>query len=200
VKSLLFQTLAVLVLSAGACSHSHDTPDLSPYLGISGKKILVTTNAYTPGIDFAGPAAADSLCGADPGIPISSVFKAFLSDGATRVATTSGNCSSGCTGRADWVLGANTTYLNASGANIFTTDANAIFVFGQMGTNFGGAGSTPWTGLVSDWTSAASNCTGWTSQATNGTTGNDMRIDAGAIYFNTSQSCGVAERLICVQQ
>ena len=77
----------------------------------------------------SGITGADSLCGADPQCPAGKVCKAIISDNDTRVACALSEsgvplCGSGYA--KDWVLTADTDYVNTSGVFLGTTNDAGI--------------------------------------------------------------------------
>lgn len=116
----------------------------------------------------SGITGADSLCGADPQCPAGKVCKAIISDNDTRIAcilSESGVplCGNGYT--KDWVLSADTNYVNTSGVFLGTTNGAGIFNFAvgfQFTTPLSSSGKQ-WTGLTSGWTSDnKGTCEKWT--------------------------------------
>ncbi|MEQ9364082.1 MAG: DUF1554 domain-containing protein, partial [Leptospirales bacterium] len=143
---------------------------------------------------------ADRHCMADSARPFQSrSYAALLSDGLSRVATTSPNCQAGCTGQLDWPLRAYTDYVLPDGRLFFTTGAAPLFVFGRLPAQLTTlTGATHWTGLQSDWTPAG-NCQQWTNNAAlTGRTGSSTAID-NAWLTDSEQNCGLGARYICVQ-
>ena len=125
--------------------------------------------AKKAGLDAtSGITGADSLCGADPQCPAGKVCKAIISDNDTRIAcilSESGVplCGNGYT--KDWVLSADTDYVNTSGVFLGTTNGVGIFNFAvgfQFTTPLSSSGKQ-WTGLTKGWTSDnKGTCEKWT--------------------------------------
>ena len=82
---------------------------------------------------------------------------------------------------------------------IFTTNANGVFVFGNLTNSMGGPGST-WTELSADWTTNSNNCSDWTSSAAGaGIRAFGNSTTAQAIEANTA-GCSSSFKIYCVEQ
>ena len=196
----LFLILILLTLMAfftyTACNPTVDLSGTSSTTG-SGttKRIFVTANTFNG--SFGSVAAADTLCGVDANKPGAGTYKAMIVDtGGTRTASVSPNVGDG---QGNWVLAANTTYIRTDGTVIFTTNANALFVFGTMTNAISTAFFNVWTGLNSDWTTAANTCTDWTSAVSNGNSGWANYTDNQSMIAGTN-ACGGSFALYCVEQ
>jgi hypothetical protein len=177
-----------------------------------GKLIFVTA---APGNEVSGAvgiSGADAACASDSNAPDFSTFKAMLVDGASRVACTSSDCSGGVAEHTDWVLTANTPYVNIAGGALATTDANGLFGNTFSSTIYVGTNDEPpaWTGLNLDWTTSSDNCAGWTSTSGSGEGGYPKFIiptppDTGnntpAYAFSSNTfSCTGSFPVYCVEQ
>jgi hypothetical protein len=145
---------------------------------------------------IGGSAGADALC---PG-----GFKALIAS-TDRVACTSTNCTvGGNSEHLNWVLKPNTKYVRSDGTEVFTTNANAIFVFGTavngITTVALADGAVAWTGMNSIWQTAQT-CNGWTTNIIPnlGTTGNDD-INSVSMIATLNNMCNAAQLIICVEQ
>ncbi|MCC5815872.1 MAG: DUF1554 domain-containing protein [Leptospira sp.] len=172
------------------------------------KRIFVSATRYTG--DLGGISGADAKCAGDTNKPTTGTYKAFIVDGAgTRRACTTANCSGGTGEHIDWVLKPNTSYVRAVGTTaLFVTNSNGIF------TDDLSNGISPdtttyiyWTGLNTDFTSAAAHCVNWG----NGTgTAIGRRGDGSSVAKSSAISSGIVEcdeagmlaqpRLVCVEQ
>lgn len=151
--------------------------------------------------NFGGVSSADQECNASP--PFAGTYKALLVDGTTRVACTSAACATnGAAEGVDWALAPSTQYVRADGTTVIgTTNAAAVFAF-PLSNSLGTSGISYWTGLASDWTTSADNCTGWT--ATSGvfaTEGLADQVDDQSLD-GVSESCAslAGAFFACVQQ
>ncbi len=208
-----------LSVSFGAASSTDLTingitpPAITPAQNLDDDKVVWTTNANSGtglrGNFNAGLGVADTFCndGTDLNKPNGYfdgvTYKALLVDSGTRVATTSGTDG---TGQLNWVLTANTSYYLGTGGSppytslVFTTNSYGTFTFGTLTTAFSGSG-TFWTGLNTDWTTNADNCSNWT----NDTAGFNGRYGVGGAtgatsISSTTDTCATQRQLICVQQ
>jgi len=125
--------------------------------------------------------------------------------GDARVASVSPNKGDG---QVDWVLAPNTSYNNAEGALVWTTDDSAL-----LGVSDGtptslispiyGSFRTARTGMETDWTTAEDDCNGWTLRNNTGSEPygrSDGSSDASFLKYTTG-CCGCAgHRFICVEQ
>ena len=183
-------------------------PGVCPANNTDNDKLIWITSTPKRGNFNAGLGVADMDCndGADPNMPAdigTATYKALLVDTTTRRATTSGTDA---TGQLNWVLQPNTEYYLKTGGNpyttaVLTTDANALFSFGSLSTALSGGADSFWTGLNSDWTTAANHCAEWTNDTAGfiGQYGNGGTTGASAISAGNS-SCADTRKLICVQQ
>jgi hypothetical protein len=144
---------------------------LAAFANLSFRVSPVNGFAYRIG---RGPSVAGDrggIAGADAGCDPTGTGKrkAFLL-ATTRYPCVTANCAGTETGPVDWVMKPNTTYVNAAGALLFTTDAtHPIFVGWPMpniffagGLNFAWGGSNN----VSDWLlNPTANCSDWTTSS-----------------------------------
>lgn len=168
----------------------------------SGLLYIFVTNTLYDG-NLGGVAGADARCNSDSAKPIpTATYKALLVDGATRIACTSGGCSTGSTEHTDWVLKPNQSYYNVAGDVIAATDVNGLFPNNLTNSIKPLSSNYSWTGLFIDWTTHSSHCNGWTDN-TNSSYGaagkHDKTINNGS--FNDSAiQCDSTVPLYCVQQ
>lgn len=144
-----------------------------------------------------GISGADARCMADGNKPTSGVYKALLSDGATRIATVTPNVGDG---QAGWVLYASTQYRRPDGQVIMTTDSAKIFVFGALSNIIVGTG-TYHTGMNSGW-NAGVHCAAWTDNTNMNSTRYGTSNATGSTAISLTQTtCDAATRgLYCAQQ
>ncbi len=189
--------LAFLLISCGKNSGLPIGSGLSVESG--GNKTVYLTTALLGG--FGGVAGADSRCMSDDNYPGSGTYRALLA-GSTRRACSTANCSGGASENLDWVLQPNTDYYrNSDNVLIGTTNAAGIFAF-PLTNSLSGAFDFYWTGMASDWTSTANNCSNWTN-STSGVTGNIGRGNATStlsINLNTATCDFTNTYLLCVEQ
>ena len=170
-----------------------------------GGRYFFITATTTPG-NFGDIPGADALCNADAHKPNGSTYKAFVVDGASRVACTTANCAGGTTGQVDWVLLPSSTYIRADGVTtIGTTDTNGLFPLPLTNPYLLAENASPstqvWTGLNTDWTTSPyGTCTNW--GAISGL-GNYARVDistTASILDGGTASCSANAFLACVEQ
>ncbi|WP_241686792.1 DUF1554 domain-containing protein [Leptospira stimsonii] len=152
----------------------------------------------------AGIAGLDANCAADVNKPSGGgTYKALVSDGTNRRACTTANCGTGTGESIDWVLKPNKQYVRSNGTTVIgTTTANGVFSFpltnGFQATINGTNGI--WTGLNTNWTSSASDCTDWsTTIATNASFGVHDDTSNAALSVGTA-GCSNAAKVVCVEQ
>ncbi|ASV10480.1 hypothetical protein B2G51_00190 [Leptospira santarosai] len=179
--------------------HSHSSnQSLIPSSGLYVFVSSYTNNASVPPLshngNFGGIAGADAYCNSH--IPTSLTgtgsYKAMLVDGKNRVATTVGQTSS--TGQKDWVFEKNTSYYRADGNLVFTTNDAGLFDFsnGSLTHPFAGVfylyDFGIWTGLQSNWKTAASTqlCSSASQPWTSGSS--SVRGSIGYANYNSSAS------------
>ncbi len=126
-------------------------------LSIMNPKILVTPDGIVTNGNLGGVAGADGICESVFGVG----YKAMLSDGNTRIACSSSECVDGPS--SNWIMSANTTYVNSENLKIFSTNESKIFIFGEITNPIDGLIDYSWTGLDADWQSSNANCNGWTT-------------------------------------
>ena len=150
--------------------------------------------------DGSGFAEADTFCQNDSARPTTGTYRALLVGNAAPARRASLTANLG-NNRLDWVLKPLTEYYRSDGTTrIFTTNANAIFVFGTLDASMDIPGNQAYTGLQNDWTTHADNCQSWSAGAPqSGRRGlvnvnNSMAIDQG------SNGCSAPRYIICVEQ
>ncbi|QDK22091.1 endostatin-like outer membrane lipoprotein LenF [Leptospira weilii] len=180
--------------------------------------------------NFGGISEADAFCQSNipsnipSNTPRSGIYKAMLTDGVNRVATTVGPNSKN--GQVNWVFQPNQKYLRAEdGAIVMTTNSSGMFDFAsgaKLENPFTQiAASGQWTGLNSDWTTWKSEgvpvaCDSWNSStaALYGSFGSSTRTDSdilaakistGEIFTANCASVGSDNGpykfgLVCVEQ
>ena len=171
------------------------------------------TNGISTLGNLGGIAGADALCNNATNKPTAGTYKAFLT-GATRRACSTANCSGGVGENLDWVLQPNTAYfisLQTTLATIsintclvsFTTNAAGIFT--SMPNQYNPNSVRFSTGLNTDWTNSANNCTDWTS-ASNASFRAIGEINAfnAANFYSSSTSTFRCDNgnlvLLCIEQ
>ena len=220
IASLLISVLLALG-SASHCSEAFpelDGGDLIIYSLVNGdnrKFIFATQSTYNGdlrGTQATGVAGADAICVTEKNANFSSLpgagseYKALLVS-ADRRACSSANCTtSGAAEHLDWVLAANTEYLNPDSQTIFTTNSNGVINLGTTPlTRSFPVSSDYWTGVATagDWTTGFDTCSNW-SDPTAGSDG--MRGTQGATNttalgdFAKLDSCDTPYRFLCVRQ
>jgi hypothetical protein len=101
-------------------------------------------------------------------------------------------------------MAAHTTYVNRSVVVLGTTNLSGIFLEAPAAIIDPTNGHNPsMTGMNADWTTAATNCTGWTSNgaAVNATGGNTIAVPTSTSWYSGSTAtCSVNNGYICVEQ
>ncbi|WP_246836959.1 DUF1554 domain-containing protein [Leptospira meyeri] len=153
----------------------------------------------------AGIAGLDANCAADSRKPSNGrTFKALVSDGTNRRACTNANCSTGTGEHIDWVLKPSKEYRRIDGTTVIgTTTANGVFSFpltNVFQTAITGTNSIV-TGLNTDWTSNANDCSNWTTNAGGTSTSFAVHDDlTSATIFAGTQACNNVSKVVCVEQ
>ena len=143
---------------------------------------------------------ADALCAADSNKPASGTYKAMIVDGANRVACTTANCGTGTGEHTDWVFYSDTEYRRTDETTVIgTTDSNGLLNF-NLTNSFGGFALNHFTGLDTDWTGHANNCSSWTATGVNGRVGNQQGATTLAISSMNSACTDASRRLVCIEQ
>lgn len=183
-------------------------PNACPVNNTDNDRLIYITDSLTVGNYNSGMTAADTFCndGAETNKPSdigAATFKALLADNSTRRATTTGTDA---TGQLAWVLQPSTEYYLKTGSapytnRIFTTNSFGFFSFGSLTTALGSPAGDLWTGLNANWTTAADNCSNWTSDSpgVNGRFGVTGATNSTSIS-SAIGACNTSKRLICVQQ
>lgn len=172
---------------------------------VCGKVIFISTTTFDGafGVISVQP-TGDHQCDIDAGNPDSTKSYKVLMASNVRTACTTANCSGGVSEHVDWVLTPNTTYVRPDDTIIFTTNDDGIFDFaGSFINSFdGGAQMELWTGLNTNWTTAADNCVDWSSalNTDDGQIGYSDATDDDAISVTTSACDTATLHLICVEQ
>ncbi len=160
------------------------------------KRIFRTTTTTTGAIGSI--TAADAICAADASKPTTGTYKALLVDGVSRIASTTANSG---VGQVDWVLAASTVYYRTDCTTvIFATNSVKLFVFGTATNSIDATANTYYTGLATDWTTSANDCTNWTVTGTNGMFGIGNSTSNTMIAPGAAAACTTARSLLCVEQ
>ncbi|MEI6092841.1 MAG: DUF1554 domain-containing protein, partial [bacterium] len=187
-------------------------------------KMFVTTSTWNGQLGQGGSpitlAAIDALCMADSNKPAGgATYKAMFTTttaGQTRVACTTGSCSTGATENTNWVMKPNRNYYRADGTTLIgTTNSGGVFPLdsGQALSNSISSGaSVYWTGfsgynVLGSWvTHPTYTCSNWTSAITGvgteghgeGTTG--IANNGTGVLYAWQQFCDQLLHLVCVEQ
>jgi Protein of unknown function (DUF1554) len=179
--------------------------------------IFVTESSYTGNLESGnygvvesnGIAGADALCQiastTESGAP-SGTYKAMIVDGINRVACTSANCSSatGTSENVNWVLSPNTSYTNIHQSILFTTESTGIYTFGSLQDFLSISGADAWTGLSTNWQTAATTCNLWSigTAVSAGIIGKSLFTTSGLLHYSNISCSGTSMTtgLYCVQQ
>ena len=149
-----------------------------------------------------GVIAADAICqSVANSYQYPGTYKAIISDGLSRIACTSANCSKGGNSEhKNWVLSANTSYYNGSLSNlIMTTNSTELGNFkGQFPQSPLGY-TTAWTGLNSNWTTGET-CSGWTTTDTSKQGNIGDPSGPNPLIRDYSVNCQTVAGFYCVQQ
>ena len=164
------------------------------------KQLFVAGGGKLSG-NLGGIAGADATCQAGRPAGVASA-KAVLSDGNSRVACTSANCSGGgASENKDWALSPNTPYATTGGASVGVTNSAGIFTFPLQGPTV----QSLWiSGFETDWTSASASwlCNGWTMAMgpNNMHVGNAGRTDTSFLYFGNTGCWLALWNILCAEQ
>ncbi|EMY76831.1 PF07588 family protein [Leptospira weilii serovar Ranarum str. ICFT] len=207
-------------LQSGQSLQSAFPQGMTPYIFTTSSSGVVHNG------NFGGVTEADAFCQnhIPSSVPSTGIYKAMITDGVARVATTVGPNSTD--GQVNWVFQPNQQYQRAEdGAIVMTTNSSGMFDFAngaRLENPFTQiAASGQWTGLNSDWTVWKSGglpitCTSWNSSALNlfgsfgSSTGTDSDILAAKASTggNFTTSCSSTRTaygpynlgLVCVEQ
>ncbi|WP_411821953.1 DUF1554 domain-containing protein [Leptospira sp. 'Mane'] len=203
------------VVSTDLALNDFQPPDNCPMNNTDNDKIIFVTNqSFNPNFNDSNNdlTEQDGFCTTDTNKPAWGTYKALISNTVSRVATTTGTDT---TGQNAWVLAASKGYYLTTGFSapytnrVFTTNANKLFSFGSLTTAL--PAGTYWTGLNTNWTTAANNCVNWSNNDPTDPTpaGGIYETTYGSGSSTTSSSIngGVSNcltttlrKLICVQQ
>jgi|JI9StandDraft_2_1071091.scaffolds.fasta_scaffold06041_5 hypothetical protein len=166
----------------------------------ANKRIFVTSAGYLPGVHFNSPATADTLCNSDAGKPPGGgLFKAMVA-GIGRTACLLPFCPGGGTEHTNWIFLPNTTYYQVDGVTVVaTTNANGLMpaTFVNQAT----PNAKYWTGLNTDWTTSAFNCTNWNGVGNSSCGGQNPNTSVNNFTdIWGGVTCGAAQQLLCIQQ
>jgi hypothetical protein len=162
---------------------------------------------------MGGVIGADGICENDANNPGNgSAYKALISDGVSRVACTSNNCSGGASENVDWVLRPSTEYRRLDNTTIIVnTNASAIFDLDYSSSNLENtidpspSSAIVWSGLqfggTLNWTNIDIDCSDWTSNLSGdfGTAGQSNSIDA-EVFTADDDPCNSLQKVYCVEQ
>ena len=211
---LLLVLLSVGGAAAGCSSDSDNSPIITAVLllqtnsassdtscsGSGTCKIFVTSSNATL---TSGISGLDSQCASDANKPSGSgTYKALVADGTNRIACTTANCSGGSSEHTDWVLKASKEYRRSDGTTVIgTTSSNGVFTFpltAAVQTTVTVTNVTV-TGLNTDWTSSANDCTNFSAS---GAITQDGLHDStsNALRSIGTSGCGNNMKIICVEQ
>jgi len=206
VASVLF---LVTVLSMGCHRSSSSADNLSttptnPSTPATPKKTFVilqdfTGDLKTEGAGTNGVDGADKLCQADSQSS-GGTYKAMVVDGVNRVACTTADCGGGSSEHVNWVFAANTVYKRIDGTTVVgTTNSKGLLEF-PLDNEWITQGYDLWTGMNSDWTTAANNCSGFTSSAGQGKVALTGLSSVGVNSYNTYACNYYGTAILCVEQ
>lgn len=142
----------------------------------------------------------DAFCTDEANNDVPGVFKAMLSDGATRWAA---KAAYDPTDSQDWVLAPHTAYLNAAGETVWVTEDVPLLgvVDGAAAPLLAPLTALPfpvWTGLANDWTTADT-CKQWKVGEGSGTVGRTDLV-LGFLDDDSVFACNLPLAVVCVQQ
>ncbi|TDY72643.1 uncharacterized protein DUF1554 [Leptospira meyeri] len=168
-------------------------------------KMFATAGAATKN---AGIAGLDNNCQTDTNKPSGGgTYKALVTDGVNRKACTTANCSGGTSEHIGWVLKPNKEYRRKDGTTVIgTTTANGVFSFPLTNSVEILANLVITNGIVTgmnaDWTSNASDCLDWTTNAGGNSTtfGTWDSTGSGLIGGVGTSGCSNVHMLVCVEQ
>ncbi|WP_243394003.1 DUF1554 domain-containing protein [Leptospira meyeri] len=172
-------------------------------------KMFATNTAATKNSGIAG---LDSNCQNNANKPSGGgTYKALVTDGVNRIACTTANCSGGTSEHIGWVLKPNKEYRRKDGTTVIgTTTANGVFSFPLSNSveslaNMASGGyptNATATGMNADWTSNASDCLDWTTNAggNSSTVGTWDNTGSGLIGGAGTSGCTNQHMLVCVEQ
>jgi hypothetical protein len=197
-RTIILSFVALSVLSCGKFSTS------SSAAVATNKIIFVTDTTFDGNIG--------NINGADNKCKDAANFKALTNPtnykamivGNTRHACTTANCSGGQSENLDWVLKANTTYIQIDTTVIGTTNANGLLTFPLTVPIDNTPTGSAWTGLSNDWTNFVDNCDDWTESdfpgGLSGAIGDITALDDTSIKKGSPKDCTDTYYLYCVEQ
>ncbi len=166
-------------------------------------KVYVSSGIHSG--NLGGVSGADAICRTDINKPADgSIYKAFISDGTSRVACTTPNCKGGFREHKNWIIYPNTRYTRPDGAWIVTSNAAGIWMGGEISDYVNddfskSKNSALLTGMSFDFTSTGNNCSAWRSTAGSAdvAASSDLQLPRGGDSRPCSQ---ISNSLLCVQQ
>lgn len=196
-----------LVTNNSSTSSSSTTPSCTT----TGTCKIFITNSTAP--VTAGVSGIDAHCNNATNKPSGGgTYKALVTDGTSRRACTSANCTTGGTSEhIDWVLKPNQQYKRKDGTTVIgTTNSNGLFpipMTNSMEPNLLNANNYVITGINADWINS-NDCENWTTKAAatspNGLFGRHQNTDALAFAFSSTLCSDLEDnynaKAICVEQ
>lgn len=189
----LWQITTILLLSSATVTCTNN-----------GYCKIFVTNSIPP--YNAGITGLDSHCANASNKPSGGgTYKAFASDGTTRRACSTANCSGGTSEHINWVLKTNTEYRRSDGTTVVgSTNANGIFnlpLTSSIEPTLLLGSSSVVTGLSTDWTSGL-DFTDWSGTG-NGWYGDHTEANSGFFADSWASAATMATlqaKAICVEQ
>lgn len=192
-------------------NNSSTSSSATPSCATTGTCKIFITNSTAP--VTAGVSGIDAHCNNATNKPSGGgTYKALVTDGTSRRACTSANCTTGGTSEhIDWVLKPNQQYKRKDGTTVIgTTNANGLFpipLTNSMEPNLLNSTNYVITGINADWINS-NDCENWTTRAPatspNGLFGKHQETDMRAFAF-AGTTCADLEdfynaKAICVEQ
>lgn len=167
--------------------------------GFNGGGGSVSSGTPAPG---SGISMFDDVCAQDATDKnLSGTFKALVTDGSSRRACSTSNCSGGAGERLDWPLATRMEYRREDKTTIIgKTDKTGRLNF-PLTNAFSATAETIWTGIGSGWL-ADQHCLGWTSDAfgNSARTGLANSTGSAAINGGPTANCSMNDyKFLCVQ-
>lgn len=210
------------LLSLNNCSDPFPELDAAALLILNNqtaddrKFIFLTASSYTgnlKGTEASGMAGADAICATEkqsnfPALPGQATeYRAFLTSSSRRACTTANCGTGGSSEHLNWILSANTMYLNPAGNTIMTTNENGVVDFSSSSLNLPLTSDVAgyWTGLIDSpaWTNDLDNCSNWEdgTGGNNGMRGVGSQTDATSLgTFGNASACSNPAPFLCVRQ
>ncbi len=172
---------------------------------VSAHKMFLTAATYDG--NLGGVTGADAKCMSDANYPGVGTYHALITDGTTRVACSTPDCTGGISEHVDWVLLANATYCRTDGTIEIGTTSNIGLINYPLANTISASTNTIWTGLHIGWTDNL-DCSHWSDNATgpsrphNGNMGDATSTTDAFVDSNSDNSatCNNLKSIICVEQ